>query len=151
MADPAVSQSCSAHPSCDPGCPAARSRHGDPKTRSPPCDAPNKHTSAMPPSPHRCRAGHSTKPGKQSPDMYDPRGPQHEVMQLQGDLLDREQVATKAPQMSFKRRSVFSGRSSVNTMPGHLWAALVFSKGHLSSAPAFAEPLQASTAELGPP
>lgn len=85
--------------------------------------------------------------------MDDPRVPQqHDPTQLQGDLLDRGQVASKAPkEMSFKRRCACSGRSSVNTMPGHLLAALVFSKGQPSSAPPFAEDLWASAAQPGPP
>lgn len=94
------------------------------RTRSPPHDAHRKPTSVMPRSPHRCGTVRGAKPAgeKRSPSTNDPRVPQqHDLTQLQGDLLDRGQVASKAPkEMFFKRRCACSGRSSVNTMPGHL-------------------------------
>lgn len=88
----------------------------------------------------------------QSPGVSDPRGPQHNLTELQRDLLDRGHVASKALKgMTFKRRIVLCGGSSANTMQSHLWAALVFSKGQPSSTPAFVKDLWARTAEPGPP
>jgi len=105
----------------------SQTRRGGPKTRSPPHDAHSKYTSVMPPSTYRCGMVRRAKPaGKQSSGVDGPRAPQHDLTQLQGDFMDRGQVVSKASkEMSFKRRLAFSGRSSVNTMRGHLLAEKV--------------------------
>lgn len=72
----------------------------------------------------------------------DSRGPQHDCTEQQGDLLDGEQIACKAPKMSFKRRNEFS--CSASTMPRNLREC--FHKDQPSSSPTFAEDLLASTA-----
>lgn len=90
--------------------------------------------------------------GNQNPGVCDPRGPQHDLTELQRDLLDRGHVTSKAPkEMSFKRRSALRGGSSANTMPSQLWAALFFSKGHPNSTLAFVKSLWTRAAEPGPP
>lgn len=151
MADPTVSQSCSAHPSCGPGCPAARSSHGDPKTPSPLHVAHRKHTSVMPPSPHRCRTVHGDKPLESKVLAWMIMG---DSSMTSCSCRETFWVGRRLPpkhQRTPSRQAVLSVEDPLNAMPGHLWAALISSKGYPSSASAFVEPLWASDAEPGPP